>query len=613
MRWENRVRLLALVGCAGMALAIPAIGQDAPESILPPGFGDPVPAPPRDRDAPRAPADLVPDGATKGGDVLPPAASASAGDAVDVNGDGLPEDEEEDGEPVEMVQLQDLPPGVRRSTARVGLIDPEDGGLGESAFGSADGRYLSALLRKTQAPIASRWMSILLRRALLSNATTPASVNGSDWAAERAWLLLRMGEADAARQLVQRVDVDRYTPKMFDVALQASLATADPSGMCPMVEPAQQSRGDPAWTFARAICAALAGESAQASALIGAARSRGPGRGIDGLLAEKVVGAGGNTRRAVTLEWDNVNDLTAWRFGMATSTAAEIPERLLASANPRVLAWMARAPLLPMQKRERAADIAAALGVFSSGALVDFYGALADQTDASEISGTVADQLRTAYVGDGPDSRVAAMRGLWAVQAEEDMYLRYSRLVLTARAAARIPVDEAFDDDSSQLIAAMLAAGLDVQAARWAPRVSDDTQRLGWGLLAVGAPGQAVPWSTGALGRFHEAAVAEGGRRAAFFNAAMAGLGRVPMDTANDWAQDGGYSLTREDAWTRALDRAVRNREPGTVAVLCGLGLQGQRWADISPARLYRVVSALRRVGLAAEARMVSAEALTRA
>src|SRR3546814_19540514 len=33
-----------LAGLATVALAIPALGQNAPESLLPPGFGEPVPA-----------------------------------------------------------------------------------------------------------------------------------------------------------------------------------------------------------------------------------------------------------------------------------------------------------------------------------------------------------------------------------------------------------------------------------------------------------------------------------------------------------------------------------------------------------------------------------------
>ena len=52
MRSANKRVLLLLSGAAALALAIPAIGQQAPESLLPPGFGDPgepqpTPEPPR--------------------------------------------------------------------------------------------------------------------------------------------------------------------------------------------------------------------------------------------------------------------------------------------------------------------------------------------------------------------------------------------------------------------------------------------------------------------------------------------------------------------------------------------------------------------------------------
>ena len=50
-----------------------------------------------------------------------------------------------------------------------------------------------------ETPIASRWAHIALRNALLARAAAPRNINPVDWAAERAWLLIRMGEADAGR------------------------------------------------------------------------------------------------------------------------------------------------------------------------------------------------------------------------------------------------------------------------------------------------------------------------------------------------------------------------------------------------------------------------------
>src|SRR3546814_17677779 len=41
---RRRTRHWLLAGLATVALAIPALGQNAPESLLPPGFGEPVPA-----------------------------------------------------------------------------------------------------------------------------------------------------------------------------------------------------------------------------------------------------------------------------------------------------------------------------------------------------------------------------------------------------------------------------------------------------------------------------------------------------------------------------------------------------------------------------------------
>ena len=73
-------------------------------------------------------------------------------------------------------------------------------------------------MRRLNAPLPSRWTSILLRRALLSRVDAPRAIDPVDWVAARADLLLRMGEADAARMLVQSIDQENYTPRMIEVA-----------------------------------------------------------------------------------------------------------------------------------------------------------------------------------------------------------------------------------------------------------------------------------------------------------------------------------------------------------------------------------------------------------
>jgi len=585
---RNKAALAALLLGAG-AIAIgapalwPAFGQDSPESLLPPGFSDPVPiapaAPEPAQPTPGAPADLLPDVGLQ-----PPAEEETA--------------ETEAPEPFE------LPEEARRPIDFAGPF----AGYGERAFGAANGRYLSTMMRRMDAPIASRWASIALRRALLTRVPTPASVNPADWIAERAWLLLRMGEADGARMLVQGVDVDRFTPKMFVVATQAALATADPAGLCPLVEGAQAFSKERAWPLAQAMCAGLSGEQAISSALINRAQGNAAGKGIDLLLAEKVVGAGTNSRRAVNIEWESVSQLTAWRFGLANAVGLTIPTALFATAGPQVQAWQARAPMSPPSARLPFARTAAALGVFSNAALVDLYGAAGQEADDYGVE-TPAGRLRAAYVADDEDGRLNAMRELW--DGAEGGRDRYAALILTARAAARIVPSADRAGDASNLVASMLSAGLDRQAARWASAINAAGDAdLGWSILAVGAPRAVVDLSYGRVSRFGDRA--ESRHKAQMLVAALAGLGRISPRDQQRLAEDYELPLAAQNPWTRALDQAVQSREPGTVLLLAALGMQTSDWRGVSPIQFYRIVLALRRVGLEGEARMIAAEAMTR-
>ena len=108
----------------------------------------------------------------------------------------------------------EYPGWARRDPWVVGKLDPVAEGLGAEPWGTASGVFLSTLLRRMDTPLASRWAHIALRDALLARARAPRGVNPVDWVAERAWLLLRLGEADAARMVVAGVDTDHFTPKM---------------------------------------------------------------------------------------------------------------------------------------------------------------------------------------------------------------------------------------------------------------------------------------------------------------------------------------------------------------------------------------------------------------
>ncbi|MDP9414522.1 MAG: hypothetical protein M3Q08_10625, partial [Pseudomonadota bacterium] len=365
-RWRSK--LLFVGGAGALALAIPALSQETrtPESLLPPGFGEPEAPPPATAQNPAPPEETAPSAPA----APPPPLALEGGETVIENAAAEDLEALEELEPEPPVEIPDF---ARRRIDVVGPFEPGNWGLPYDAFGSANGRFLSTLMRRMDAPLPSRWMSMLLRRALLSRVPAPTYVHPVDWVAERAWLLLRMGEADAARMLVQSVDVDQFTPKMFAVAVQTALATADPGALCPLVVPGREISDEPVWPLSEAMCASLEGEAGRASALIDQARRRSRARPIDVTLAEKVIGAGLNTRRAVTVQWDDVDELSSWRFGIASATGLEIPEQLMRSAGAHVRAWQARAPMLPVEQRIAAAQTAASLGVFSNASLVELY------------------------------------------------------------------------------------------------------------------------------------------------------------------------------------------------------------------------------------------------
>jgi hypothetical protein len=352
----------------------------------------------------------------------------------------------------------------------------------------------------------------------------------------------------------------------------------------------------------RAICPALSGDQGTASGALNQAQRRGVVRGVDYRLAEKVVGTGFNARRSVRIEWDGVDRLTSWRFGLASALNVEIPDALYATAGPHVRAWQARAPALGPMQRRAGVDVAARLGVLSSAALVGFYGQVGTEGDPPADVADRIDALRTAYSGATVGDRIGAMRTWWQDNSSPD----YLGLIATARAAAALPVAQADAQDAANLVASMLTAGYDRNAARWA-RAIGQLDGAGasqfWALLAVGAPSPVVDISASRASSYVDEAGAGKGR---MLIAALAGLARLSTQDAATLAQDNGMTLAANSRWARAIGQAAQRGETAAV------GMQGDDWRKLPPAHLYHIVAALHRVGLDPEARMIAAEAISR-
>lgn len=151
----------------------------------------------------------------------------------------------------------------------------------------------------------------------------------------------------------------------------------------------------------------------------------------------------------------------------------------------------------------------------------------------------------------------------------------------------------------------MLSAGMDRTAMRWRDTVSAGTD--GWALLMLADPDATARLGYGAVSGYASA------RKQQVFFAGLAGLGRLSSSDIERGAQAFDVRIGADNAWTRALDRATRDRQPATVLLLSAIGMQTGDWRGVPPEMLYRIVTALRVVGLGGEARMIATEALTRA
>lgn len=608
---RNKVALGAIALLIA-GVGIPALGQqqNQPESLLPPGFGQSTPTTaPSPTPAVRPASTPTPSGQA------PAAPSNSLGLSILPGGQASPTPSPTPtptGTPTPdyagMPAQYELPAFARRSLDQVGVGNGR-GTLPADAFGDADGRFVEGLMRRLSTPIASRWMHIFLRRALASPVAPPAHVGGADFAAERAWLLLRMGEPVVARGLVQQVDRQDYTAKLLQIAMQTALANGDPGQWCALTGLSDRlAPGEAAWVMAKPICAGLAGYPQQADALMKDARRHRVATSIDLHLAEKVMGAGMRGDQAVTIEWTGVNQLNAWRYGLATATGVAIPDELMQTVGPQVGLWRVLSPSLDARARAAFAARAAARGVLSSAALIDLYG----EIDAGDNAGTaedgVARDLRSAYDDADQSGRLDALSKLWT--APDDEPGRYAREVMTAVAAARIvPADKV--DHADRLIASMLSAGFDRAAMRWEDHVPAGS--LAAALLALADPAAAGPVSYGLFDSFNDGDDSPNKIRAQMLAAGLAGLGRLSPSDSERAAKAAGVPIGVENSWTRALTRAVRARQPGTVVLLAAVGMQTPDWNGVPPAALYRIVAALNAVGLNSEARMLAAEAVARA
>ena len=601
-KWWAAGAVLAV--CSTLALAQPV-------SLLPPGFENPTPTP-TPAPAPRPTAAPAPSQTSAPvAQALPAAPSGGANvPQPPVPGNLPPVAELEKMDPDQLDELfglkpkYDIPPGAQRALVKVGVVGASEGGFPSHALEGQPASLIRAALAGTTGPLVSRWGHILLRRVLASRLDAPQGMDPVEFAALRAELLDRMGEGAVARALVQDVDSANYNPQLAAAAFNAYIATGDIVGICPVAQLQPNLLDSPHWTLVQAICAGFNGEGRRSQSDLDKALSRGTAPRIDVLLAQRYAGAAGEGLKSVTIEWNDVKEMTPWVLGLSRALGIDIPKNLTPDAGSSLFSADVLYPATPLVRRVATADAAGRDGILSSAAMVDLYSQLWADPGIAADDKEQARQLREAYVATDPKARVSAIRSLWGSTPD------YGREVLTAYAAARLPVDKSLADDAAPIIASMLAAGLDQNAIRWSSVVSDGSE--GWALLALAQPQARGSVSGGSVDTFIGADKSADQRKSRFLLAGLAGLGRLGAGDVRSYSARLGVDLDRQTRWSEAIDKAGQYDNPALVALLAGLGMQGSGWDKMTARHLFHIVRALEQAGLDPEARMIAAEAVAR-
>lgn len=582
-----------LLACATLIVAIPATAQETPQNAAPKSLLPPVDQPPPTGTA--APKPLLPEL-----EAPPPAAAVVPAEPVAAAPVARPRT------PVQPAAETEKPhdplgelAGPAGTPADAGLLTPATGGYDAGFFNGSDGRLLATLLERIDGPLASRWAQIMVQRALLSRAAPPVNINPGDWLAARGQALVRMGSAADAHRMIGDVAIDSYTPGLYSAAADASLAAADPVGLCPLSVTAYALTSSEMWALADGMCSAILGDDYGASVRFDRVRARNDENAFDAGLAERVASAVGGGRSGANPAWDEVSSLSPWRVGLASAAGLAIPDNLLSAAKPAERAWMTRIPRVPIETRARLAPEAAALGVLSSAEANRILALSVAGMAPADSNRQPGGELRQAASADSVDDRVSALKSLWGRGADGSLE-RYGWLVTSATPAARLPLDKDAAGNADAIAAALVSAGFNAQAVRWwdiAAGAKPEVRAAAW--AAVVAADAAVPMDEDLYAGW---ARKVSKHRAELLAAGLEGLGRGRI---------GAEIAPLDNAWTRAVSRAASERRAGEVMILAASGLQGG-WNNVHADYLRRIAAALVAVGLESEARMIVAEAAIR-
>lgn len=269
------------------------------------------------------------------------------------------------------------PASAQVSSLSLGDVDPFGRGYleeGETAmptnmWKASRTEDLLPLMRQVRTRQLTPSERMLLRRVVLSPAARPEGERAKDVLAERARILYELGEADAASDLLGRLEDNPRGLNAAELSVDLQLALGNEASACASLS--SETREGAFWAKLRAVCAVLQNNAPAAELALELAQAQGVN---DTWFGRAIFAASLDDPTAVPARFDSGLNLA-----LSTHIGLEPPVNAITASRPDLAAAMARREAIPLGVRVQAAGVAAEAGLLDGAAHRQLYARLVGQ------------------------------------------------------------------------------------------------------------------------------------------------------------------------------------------------------------------------------------------
>lgn len=513
------------------------------------------------------------------------------------------------------------------SVATIGTLRADNGGFDLDLWQGTSSDVAQSLLSRVQNSTPSATVNRLLRRVLQAAGTPPDGDQTEDGAEKffllRVQALVQLGAIDDAVNLMLAVPKGSRTAAFTKQVTEIAFLRPDPNRACAEVRRMLTSSDDLFWLRAGIVCDTLDGRLERVE--------------LDSRLLNELGAVDRRFNLLVTAllsgEKPTIKDadsLAPESFALAGLVAGERLVTDVDQVAPKWLTALATAPSTPFNLRLQLAERAVTLGLMTAAELQALY-------QEVKVNDTRLDQLLTLVEND-PDVQASAL--LFRAAETQQSALARAQLITQALSLAEkrkntralaaplaevvieMPVISQLEWFAATAVRILIAANRGGEAAEWsrlASRAKPPEQQLAWvrlwPLTYLANGPDMTPWDADLIDQWWQ--LDQDGQTADMAKKKMtllAFLQTTGATISDDVWRTMVTSPTRRQLVTmplslrRAIGAGVREKRFAETILLTAIALSGGSFEVFARSDLVFLITALRDLGLAAEARQLAME-----